>query len=414
MRVVGGQIGGRAELADRSAEAASDGATAECKTAAASAAHERELAGIEVLRFLCAVAVLIYHYSHFMFSGPYVAADFPAVAAELPFSSVLSLFYRHGLRAVDLFWAISGLVFYHRYARHIGNGQIGVGTFALRRFARLYPLHIATLFAVAALQWAYVRSHGQFFIFDDNSPRAFAGQLLMASNWFSWQHFSFNGPVWSVSVEVLTYVCFFLVARLFGANLLAGGLVAFGFMFLGFVDSGALFHRTVFRCGFIFFFAGVVAHGLLRQRFAALMAACIAIAIGALAACGTHLVESLSFLAILAACSLVLFARLGVAVTPLTRRLAVFGQATYSSYLLHFPLQLVMVLAVDAAGIGREIFLRPSLFFGYLGGVLALSMLSYRYFEQPLRMFIRRKAETIRWRSTETAMRRPRRTGALS
>jgi peptidoglycan/LPS O-acetylase OafA/YrhL len=306
--------------------------------------------------------------------------------------------------AVDFFWAISGLVFYQRYAKLIGDRQIGAGTFALRRFARLYPLHIATLFAVAALQWAYVRSHGQFFIFDDNSPRAFAMQLLMASNWFSWQHGGFNGPIWSVSVEVLTYVCFFQVARLFGANLLAGGLVAIGFMFLGFVDPGALFRQTVFRCGFMFFFAGVIAHWLLRQRFATLMAAGIAVAIGALAGCGTHLHDSLSFLGILAVCSLVLIARLGLLVMPLTRRLAIFGQVTYSSYLLHFPLQLTAVLAVDAAGIGREVFLRPSLFFGYLGGVLALSMLSYRYFEQPLRLWIRSKADTLHWRSRRAAM----------
>jgi peptidoglycan/LPS O-acetylase OafA/YrhL len=411
----GARIGAVAST-DRSTKPALEATAEVTQNGAAAAAHQHELAGIEVLRFLCALVVLIYHYQHFMFFGPYVAADFPSVAATLPFSTALSLFYWHGQLAVEFFWAVSGLVFYHRYAKLIGDGRIGVGTFALRRFARLYPLHIATLLLVAALQLAYFRGHGQFFIFDDNGPRAFAGQLLMASNWFSWQHLSFNGPVWSVSVEVLTYVCFFLIARLFGANLLAGALVALGFALLGFIGGGALFHRTVFRCGFIFFFAGVIAHGLLRQRFAALIAACFVVAIGALtAACGALSLESLPLLGILAACSLVLFARLGAAAISIARPLAVLGQATYSSYLLHFPVQLTAVLAVDAAGIGREVFLRPSLFFGFLVGVIALSMLSYRYFEQPLRAWMRCSAESIRWPSRGVAAaRRLRRTRPLS
>jgi peptidoglycan/LPS O-acetylase OafA/YrhL len=400
----------------RSARVALADTTAETGNATASAANEHQLAGIEVLRFLCAVAVLIYHYRHFMFLGPYVDADFPVIAAALPFSTALSLFYWHGHAAVDFFWAVSGLVFYHRYAELIGNGEVGVGTFALRRFARLYPLHILTLLFVAALQWAYFRGHGQYFIYDDDSLRAFAGQLLLASNWFTWQHYSFNGPIWSVSVEVLVYVCFFLIARLFGANLLVAALVALGFALIGFVGKDVLFHRTVFRCGFMFFFAGATAHGLLRHRFGPSIAGCLVIAIGVLAAArGARLLESLPFLGVLAACSLVLFGRLGAAAISAVKPLAIFGQATYSSYLLHFPVQLVAVLAFDAAGIGREVFLRPSLFLGYLVGVIALSMLSYRYFEQPLRTWMRRSAESVRWPSRGTAaVRRLRRATPLS
>jgi peptidoglycan/LPS O-acetylase OafA/YrhL len=74
-----------------------------------------------------------------------------------------------------------------------------------------------------------------------------------------------------------------------------------------------------------------------------------------------------------------------------------------------------VVLAVDAAGIGREVFLRPSLFFGFLVGVIALSMLSYRYFEQPMRAWMRCSAESIRWPSRGVAAaRRLRRATPLS
>jgi peptidoglycan/LPS O-acetylase OafA/YrhL len=104
---------------------------------------------------------------------------------------------------------------------------------------------------------------------------------------------------------------------------------------------------------------------------------------------------NLLLVGILAVCALVLFARLGEIAVSAVRPLTALGQATYSSYLLHFPIQLVAVLVVDAAGVGREVFLRPSLFLSYLAGVIALSMLSYRYFEQPLRLWIRVRAETI-------------------
>jgi peptidoglycan/LPS O-acetylase OafA/YrhL len=390
---------------DRSAEATPEDAMAESQDGAASAKDEDALAGIEPLRFVCAVAVLIWHYQHFMFVGPYgphgtygpyVGVNLPTLLATLPFSTPLWLFYRYGKLAVVFFWAISGLIFYHRYARLIGEGRIGVGTFMLRRFARLYPLHAATLFAVAALQWAYLRTHGQFFIYGDNSLHAFAGQLLMASNWFAWQHVSFDGPIWSVSVEVLIYVSFFLIARLFGARLLAGGLAAFGFLLLGSAGVAASLDSRVLDCGFIFFFAGALGYALLRLRFATLIAACAAIAIGALvAARGDRLLDEGLPLGVLTVCALVLFARLGAVAVSAVRPLTVLGQATYSSYLLHFPIQLVAVLVVDAAGIGREVFLRPSLFLSYLAGVVALSMLSYRYFEQPLRLWIRVRAETI-------------------
>ena len=66
------------------------------------------------------------------------------------------------------------------------------------------------------------------------------------------------------------------------------------------------------------------------------------------------------------------------------------GNLTYSSYLLHFPLQLVLAIAVAASGIappvGSPIFLAA-----YLGVTLGVAALSYRWFELPAQGWIRRR-----------------------
>ncbi len=68
-----------------------------------------KLIGIELLRFASAVAVLVFHYQHFAFSG---GEQVNFVAREQPFYSVLHLFYNYGFYGVQVFWCISGFIFF--------------------------------------------------------------------------------------------------------------------------------------------------------------------------------------------------------------------------------------------------------------------------------------------------------------
>jgi peptidoglycan/LPS O-acetylase OafA/YrhL len=89
-------------------------------------------------------------------------------------------------------------------------------------------------------------------------------------------------------------------------------------------------------------------------------------------------------------CSVVVFARLGELKTGLVlKRLVFLGNATYSSYLLHFPMQLGMVLIVDALGYSRSIFLMPVMFVTYLALVIGTLLAVYRVFERPAQRRIR-------------------------
>ena len=133
----------------------------------------------------------------------------PALADQFPFYGLLWPLYLFGNGAVQVFWVISGFVFAKVYAGQRTPGR----DFALRRFARLYPLHFVTLLIVALLQLAATALVGSNLIYQYNDPYHFALQLAFASNWGLESGFSFNGPIWSVSVEVLVYFLFWLVAE---------------------------------------------------------------------------------------------------------------------------------------------------------------------------------------------------------
>ena len=61
---------------------------------------------------------------------------------------------------------------------------------------------------------------------------------------------------------------------------------------------------------------------------------------------------------------------------------------TYSSYLLHFPIQLTMVIGFTIAGLSIPLY--DVTFFGvYLAVTLLASYLTYRYFEAPAQNLVR-------------------------
>jgi peptidoglycan/LPS O-acetylase OafA/YrhL len=209
--------------------------------------------------------------------------------------------------------------------------------------------------------------------------------LLFASNWFTREPVAFNGPIWSVSIEILIYLAFFVIARVFGSRALVAACIAAGFAacfnFLhGFINP------EVFACG-MYFFAGGLAQRLAVRRAALPIAGCAAVFAGL--ALG-HFGLNTAYLVLLAMSSVIVMTRLGeTALRVPCRHLAFLGNATYSSYLLHFPLQLLLVIFVDAIGWQRDIFYSPIAFIGFLTSVVGLSLVVHRYFEMPAQAFIR-------------------------
>jgi peptidoglycan/LPS O-acetylase OafA/YrhL len=348
-----------------------------------------KLIGIELLRFASAVAVLVFHYQHFAFVG---GAQVNFVAREQPFYAALSLFYNYGFYGVQVFWCISGFIFFWKYGREIPARKLGGYKFFILRFSRLYPLHFATLLFVAAVQIAYYAKNGAYFVYHYNDMRHFLLQLFMASNWGLQLDDSFNGPIWSISVEVLVYFVFYL-----GLRYVSGSAVALATMAAG--SAAIIFFKVsghpVFSC-LMFFYLGCLTafvyariKGDARSRaFATGIAVLAIVAVSALQLFIT--VKPIYFLLIFSPALIILC----VMHIPGTRRasavLVAAGSMTYSSYLLHVPIQLTTVTLASYAGLSLPIY-NAAFFLVFMSGTLLLSFYCYEYFELPAQNYLRRR-----------------------
>lgn len=349
---------------------------------------------LEACRFSAALGVLFWHYQHFFFFG--VETDELIKSfdrSRLPLYELFTLFYEKGYFAVQVFWMISGFIFFSKYASRINEGKVSLRDFFVLRYSRLYPLHAATLLAVCGLQAAYVNLHGTTFIYGQNDTKHFILQTLMASNWVDGQPFTFNGPIWSVSAEIVIYFAFFALVRRLRPTLLFACICAA--LSWAVLKSGLFTSVSpIMNCAKFFFLGGaiqLVCARLEGQRtvlaFGISLAVCVFTAglmrTGVLGTSEKAVATLTTCLIFACITSEELFG------AKLFRKISPLGNLTYSSYLLHFPIQLTAVIFVDAAGLSREVFLSPQALFLYLATVLVLGYAVFQYFELPVQNAIR-------------------------
>ena len=364
--------------------------------------HDR-LIGIELLRFAAAFGVLIWHYQNFLIGAP----DHPAVIMEAqPLYALLGPLYVHGASGVQLFWCISGFIFTWKYVDPINAGLVSFGRFMWLRFSRLYPLHLATLLLVALLNGLYFARHGAYFIYQINDLKHFLLQLCFASYWGFQADNSFNGPIWSVSVEILVYFLFFAIARRVRGTVWTDiGIIVVAAILYAALRRFADIKLEVFGAT-TFFYIGAAAcriHGWLialpaaRQRQAGW--ALLGIVLAAYGLVALHVLK-------MAGASLVLFPAAillsQLAIRPRSQSavaaIGAVGNLTYASYLIHFPLQIAIVLVLERWSIPAEtLFYGPWLLPAYLILVLGLAVPVFHLFERPaqnrLRGFGRRRVK---------------------
>jgi peptidoglycan/LPS O-acetylase OafA/YrhL len=356
-----------------------------------STAEHNKLLGLELLRFVSAVAVLVFHYQHFAFQGIAQRADF--VRAQQPLYSALALFYVHGFQGVSVFWCISGFIFFWRYRDAIADGAVGGRKFFVLRFSRLYPLHFVTLLLVGFLQFFYSRANGSFFVYPYNDFRHFILQLFMASNWGFQQGESFNGPIWSISVEVLVYGVFFFTLSFVSKSWLINVIV----VALCGVARILGIHHPILDC-LVFFYTGGLSAITYRSIKSARLRTVATAAAAVLAASSLILIwafalyqrAGFSFIFLLCYTPLLLFClcgefKVGSVARPL---IEAAGNMTYSSYLLHFPLQLTLVIVCGWLDVSLPIY-SAEFFCLFMAGTLLVSYFVYEYYELPAQRMLR-------------------------
>ncbi|MFO0960716.1 MAG: acyltransferase [Isosphaeraceae bacterium] len=362
------------------------------------------LHSLDALRGIAALAVVFWHWQHFWPEGGLVAED-------QPFYDVFRIFYNHGLKAVDLFFCLSGFIFFWLYSGKIERGAVSTWRFFWLRVSRLYPLHLLTLLVVAIGQIVFTSVRGEPFVYSWNDARHFVLNLSMLQGLGLEQGYSFNNPSWSISVEAMLYAVFFAACRLRMTrwfHLLSISVAGLALIHLGSSNFGR---------GLASFFLGGIAFSLYRwilgrpsarrELYTAVTAASTAIAWALLAYAlqydlavaeipivgwlapiwrASHmptLLPTMMFPSMIL--SLALIEARGLRVPGW---LTWLGDVSYSSYLWHFPLQLAFALAVPLASTPAA-FRSPAMLIGFYAALIPLSLASDRFFERPAQRALR-------------------------
>lgn len=142
------------------------------------------------LRGFAALAVLFYHIRGGM-------------TGFLP-DRVISVLAQ-GYLAVDLFFVLSGFVLWWTYGNEFRDRGIGAAPhFIVRRFARIFPLHLAVLSAMLLFAAALLlsgRDPGEHYSFAD-----LPAHYLLVQNWGFSDRLAWNDPAWSISTEWAAYL----------------------------------------------------------------------------------------------------------------------------------------------------------------------------------------------------------------
>ena len=363
------------------------------------------LPAVTSLRFFAAFHVALFHMNEMgAITGPAWLKSFAAI----------------GYVGVSFFFVLSGFILVYTYA----GRNIVLGEFWQTRFARIYPAYLFSLllsfpfFYFGALKW-----HVPFFAFaEQHFVLSSVLVLLLLQSWLPAAALSWNAVAWSLSVEAFFYALFpFALARfakfsrtvlwaLIPACWIAGLAVSAGYLAMRpagapYVSSNDWSSAVQFikffpvvrlpeflmgmACGFLF---------LRNERNP--KHALPWVVIGLLGVAATALAARfVPYLVVHTAMSGPAFAALvyGIALQPNwaswlnNRVLVLFGNASYSFYLLHTLTVFPFFHNMQTMQVRNNGFIGIAI---WTAMMLIISSLVYRFIEEPARRKLRPKRDT--------------------
>ena len=211
------------------------------------------------------------------------------------------------------------------------------------------------------------------FVYACNDVYHFLLNVFFIQSWGFEKGYSFDGPSWSVSIEVMMYVLFFIFCYI--------GLIRRTLLLI-LLAAGVFYFKCIpesIQMGFFCFFTGGITYRifkLLEKRWSeyyfiplvtgAVFAWIIALgnidcadilAKGEQHTLFSKVIHFFTYLypqSVLFPLTILLFAFSEKKLIKIWSKIGGIGNITYSSYLLHFPLQLLFILVFSALGISHS------------------------------------------------------------
>lgn len=346
---------------------------------------------------------------------------------QVPGHFYLIPFVRGSYLFVDFFFVLSGFIISYAYGDKLARPG-GIRNFVIRRFGRLWPLHVTTLmlFVVAILSINGV-THllgltvgGQpFWIDPENDLATFFTNVLLIHGLGIHDGLSWNSPSWSISVEFWAYIVFAILCvaapgRLAVTAAVAAAVGAVALTLYSTSHIRVSFDYGAFRVLYGFFAGHLVYRLWLRARgqpfshatLLEVLAVVLVVSFVSRAASGPL---SLAAPLVFAYVVFVFTHEKGLVSRIMsTAGFQKLGAWSYSIYMVHALVALVMMHSIRIHEALTGVPLIPAepvsgavqdfvfyagdyamnlLALGYLAAVVAVAALTYRFVEQPGRRF---------------------------
>lgn len=339
---------------------------------------------LDAARGLAAFSVVIFHYKLFY---TYNISLEKLNLENQPMYDYLKIIYNNGWIAVQFFFLLSGFIFFKLYLKLINQKKITFYNFMILRISRLYPLHFLSLVFVIII--FYFLESKNFLNPIQADFKHFILNILLIQEWGLKSFASFNEPSWSISVEILMYIIFFIIAlkqNIFVNSLLIiiiSSIVFFKFKLIGYG-------------GYCFFIGGLsyliinkinlnIKNKVLIMLIIILVSSIILFLNNFNPVINKIILLSITFPSLIN--FLYLFNKI---FSNFGKKLRILGDISYSIYLMHYPVIFMYVYVLNIFN-NKISFNSIHTFLIYLSLTSIISFLTYKFFELPLKKLIRKK-----------------------
>lgn len=285
----------------------------------------------------CIVA-FVWHYQHFQPISKY------------PFASIFVFSYEYGWLMVELFFIVSGFMMSYQYKDNILGRRISFFEYCKKKFYHLWPLMFVTLLVVTAQEFMYQMINGETFVYGSFDLYHFILNILLIQNGWIDNTYSFNGPAWCISIELLCYLVFWFVIKKTKEETLLVKYLLLIIVGIGVCQKGLdlpLLNISTAR-GLIGFFVGSILYEIYmgckvkRNFFNALLGIVLCVTYIITRLCGYTWIGNVHFFFALFCAPMIIW--LAVDWKPLRwllecKPLVFLGKCSVHIYLWHFPVQ---------------------------------------------------------------------------